>query len=409
MQLAARPYITAGTAIVGAALVSVTPMALQLPDLQERAVHLTAAAAGDTINLGLAIINENPFSVGLFPLGPMADMLGLGHLTLAQIVGFLGMGDDQLSTLLPGLVDGLGLGKATLGTLVGDLGLTDTHLAPLLNGLVSGLGLDGVTIGHLADGLGLGGVQVGTLATDLVNGLGLGGVSVDNLVDGLGLGDEKLSALAPILTALGSAVPGLNDVTFGDVVSGLGLSGVQIGRVLGDLGASDAFLTKFLDFIGVTNLTTVGGLLKLAGLSDESVFHGLATLLSDPNAGIGNVDVSSALDALGFGHATLDQLLGTLPLTMSTDQLLSGLGLDNTTLGDLLGAGLIPSGATIGGLLGSLGLDDTSLDSLLGGLNSTGVLNDSLDGLLSGTGAGSATVDDLLNGLGLFDHALVTF
>nr|WP_046284255.1 hypothetical protein [Mycobacterium sp. UM_NZ2] len=414
MQLTLNPFITGSLAITSAALVAVAPAAPQLEILQHRPVELTAvASSAAATNLGFIVIDDG--TVGLFPLGPMADMLGLGNVTLAQIVNFLGMGDDQLSDLLPGLINGLGLGHTTVGTLVSGLGLSDIGLAGLLNGLVDGLGLDSVTLGGLVDGLGLGGLNVGALALGLVDGLGLGGVTLDQLVTGLGFGDMELKDLAPILTALGSAVPGLNNVTFGDVVSGLGMSNVQLSTILTDLGGNAIFLNTLLGWVGVipglNNITTLGGLLELAGLTNAAVFPGVVNLLTDPAAGVGGISLSSALDVLGLDGVTLNQLLPTLPLNMSVASLLGGLGLDDSTLGDLLGSGLIPSGATVGGLVDSLGLSSTTLDSLIAGLNGSGLslLNDSLNDLLTNVGVDDATIGDLLTGLGLYDHALFSF
>ncbi|OBJ30055.1 MULTISPECIES: hypothetical protein [Mycolicibacter] len=414
MQLTLNPFITGSLAITSAALVAVAPAAPQLEILQHRPVELTAvASSAAATNLGFIVIDDG--TVGLFPLGPMADMLGLGNVTLAQIVNFLGMGDDQLSDLLPGLINGLGLGHTTVGTLVSGLGLSDIGLAGLLNGLVDGLGLDSVTLGGLVDGLGLGGLNVGALALGLVDGLGLGGVTLDQLVTGLGFGDMELKDLAPILTALGSAVPGLNNVTFGDVVSGLGMSNVQLSTILTDLGGNAIFLNTLLGWVGVipglNNITTLGGLLELAGLTNAAVFPGVVNLLTDPAAGVGGISLSSALDVLGLDGVTLNQLLPTLPLNMSVASLLGGLGLDDSTLGDLLGSGLIPSGATVGGLVDSLGLSSTTLDSLIAGLNGSGLslLNDSLNDLLTNVGVDDATIADLLTGLGLYDHALFSF
>ncbi|OBG35585.1 hypothetical protein [Mycolicibacter heraklionensis] len=414
MQLTLNPFITGSLAITSAALVAVAPAAPQLEILQHRPVELTAvASSAAATNLGFIVIDDG--TVGLFPLGPMADMLGLGNVTLAQIVNFLGMGDDQLSDLLPGLINGLGLGHTTVGTLVSGLGLSDIGLAGLLNGLVDGLGLDSVTLDGLVDGLGLGGLNVGALALGLVDGLGLGGVTLDQLVTGLGFGDMELKDLAPILTALGSAVPGLNNVTFGDVVSGLGMSNVQLSTILTDLGGNAIFLNTLLGWVGVipglNNITTLGGLLELAGLTNAAVFPGVVNLLTDPAAGVGGISLSSALDVLGLDGVTLNQLLPTLPLNMSVASLLGGLGLDDSTLGDLLGSGLIPSGATVGGLVDSLGLSSTTLDSLIAGLNGSGLslLNDSLNDLLTNVGVDDATIGDLLTGLGLYDHALFSF
>ncbi|MGV0746903.1 hypothetical protein [Mycolicibacter heraklionensis] len=414
MQLTLNPFITGTVAITSAALVAVAPAAPQLEILQNRPVELTAvASSAAATNLGFIVIDDG--TVGLFPLGPMADMLGLGNVTLAQIVNFLGMGDDQLSDLLPGLVNGLGLGHTTVGTLIDGLGLSDVGLAGLLNGLVDGLGLDSVTLGDVVDGLGLGGQNVGALALGLVDGLGLGGVTLDQLVSGLGFGDMELKDLAPILTALGSAVPGLNHVTFGDVVSGLGMSNVQLSTILTDLGGNAIFLNTLLGWVGVipglNNITTLGGLLELAGLTNAAIFPGVVNLLTDPAAGVGGISLSSALDVLGLDGVTLNQLLPTLPLNMSVAGLLGGLGLDDTTLGDLLGSGLIPSAATVGGLVDSLGLSSTTLDSLIAGLTGSGLslLNDSLNDLLSNVGVDDATIDDLLTGLGLYDHALFSF
>ncbi len=94
-----RPHLTAGVAVACAGLIAVAPTAPQLPRIEQHAVTLTAASA--PIDLGIAVITDH--SIGIFPFGPMLDLLGLGKTNLVQALDFLGPGDQSLSQLLGGL------------------------------------------------------------------------------------------------------------------------------------------------------------------------------------------------------------------------------------------------------------------------------------------------------------------
>ena len=65
MQLALRPYATAGVAVLGAGLIYVTPVTA--PDVEQRAVDL--AAAEDIIDL------VNPMDAGFGSLGGLSGEL----------------------------------------------------------------------------------------------------------------------------------------------------------------------------------------------------------------------------------------------------------------------------------------------------------------------------------------------
>lgn len=99
MQLALRPYVTAGVAIVGAGVIAATPITAAAPEIQNRAVTLSAAVQ----NLDLpspadagpfaAILGEaNPFATPLAessfvdPIARWAEVLELTSTNLTKLV-----------------------------------------------------------------------------------------------------------------------------------------------------------------------------------------------------------------------------------------------------------------------------------------------------------------------------------
>jgi hypothetical protein len=93
MQLALRPYATAGVAVLGAGLIYVTPVTA--PHIQQRAVDL--AAAEDIIDL------VNPIDAGF------STLIGAGGSALASVTDALTSGGGALSAevsdALPGAAD----------------------------------------------------------------------------------------------------------------------------------------------------------------------------------------------------------------------------------------------------------------------------------------------------------------
>lgn len=427
-----RLYLTGRVAVASVAALTVSATAPALVTAHEPVqlpVTLTgnataamtgdaAAMTGDAVGAAQgATAGSVPFidisggTIEIAPIGPTLDTLGLGGVQLSTIVDFLGLGDHQLGDVLNGLVGGLGLNLVTVGDIVDDLGLSDAHLAPLLNGLVNDLGMDGLTVGQLVDGIGIGDEHLAPLLSGLVDGVGLQDVTLNQLPHALGIAhwnlQNLLSASEPVLKELG-----LWHLTFGQAVNALGMGHANMGILLQDLGANNQLINFFA---GVTNLNQA---LALIGLNNAEVFPGIGGVLNDPRLGNAGLTLVQDLNRLGIGDEKLGDLVNSLDgmaflHNKTVDDVLDSLGVENTTIGDLLHSGLIPDSATVGGLIDSLGLSDDTLGGLLSDLTSSdvlsGIFGESVDDAMSSLGLGSADLDDLVDGLGIADYYLLTF
>jgi hypothetical protein len=366
-----------------------------------------AAAAASTV----PFIDFSDGTIQIAPIGPTLDLLGLGGVQLSALVDFIGLGGHQLGDVLNGLVGGLGLSAVTVSDVVNDLDLSDAQVAPLLTGLVHGMGMDDLTVGQLLDAVGVGDQHLAPLLSSLVDGLGLQNITLNQLPGALGIAhwnlQNLLSSSEPVLKELG-----LWHLTFGQAVNALGMGNGNIGLLLSDLGASN----QLINFFG--GIVNVNQALALVGLSNTEIFPGIGGVLNDPRLGNAGLTLVQDLNRLGIGDEKLGDLVQSLNGMVflhnkTVDDVLGPLGLDHTTIGQLLNAGLIPDSVTVGGLLNSLGLGDNTLGGLLNDLTSSNVLSgifgQSVDQAMNTLGLGSADLDDLVNGLGIADHYLLTF
>ncbi len=119
MQLALRPYVTAGVALVGTSLIAVTPVAPPPLELQQRAVQLTTAVGAD---LGALAASGDPtqaypvFTYGELFTNTLANLQGLGTEFLANPFPVLAQLGTNLTDYAQTLGTGLQSSLTDLGT-----------------------------------------------------------------------------------------------------------------------------------------------------------------------------------------------------------------------------------------------------------------------------------------------------
>lgn len=383
MQQTLRPYLTAGTAIVGVSLIALIPASPHSPESpvhQHKAVTLTAA---DPITPYLDLITNTVNNLGAligntlqFPI--LSQLLNdpLGSLqNLPNVISLL-------LTFLPDInIDAAGLPAGISGDIPPLLFLTVGALSPLvtvgnalfgvtadvLNVLNDPLGAISALLGSPAilanaflnaqDGIGIVGLTLPVFNGILVPGQSLDTlVDVGQLADNVGLGDQTLSGLADqfglgdqqlatIAISLFDAL-GLGDQTPVDLANAVGLGGMQVTDVA----------TAVLNALGIGQLTPAGLVEQLGG-GDQTV------------AGV----VTNVLDALGLGDQNAIQLLDATSLGTAT---VGG------ALAGLLG-GLGQSDLTVGQFVTELGLADLSVQDIG---NATQLTNTSVGSILSNLG-----------------------
>jgi hypothetical protein len=398
LQHALRPYATAGVALVGASIITVTPLAVPPPNVQARQVQLVDAwstlVADTTANLDSIISNADSSDISQVFSALLTNPLGvIGALTNVDptVTTTAGLPLTVGVELPPGLELGiaqLGAEGAMLDAINGVVGQLASDPANALNILYEGTatilnaglnGADNVSLlGGIIDIPAFNGLlapetslTVDLNLTDLVNALGLGNV---------GLGSLDLSSLLSQL--------GLGDLTLGSLFNDLGLSGETLGNLLGN--------------------PTLSGLLGDLGLGNlDAGNFGLSTLLSDLNLNtdLGDVSVTQLLNALN-----LNGDLGDISLTSLIGDLFPGLGVGSVNLGTLLNdLGLIsPLATDLNSVIGTLlGPEETALNTILSTLHlsisdlvSTTGLTDALNELTLGNG-GTLDLTTLLNDLGV--------
>jgi hypothetical protein len=400
MQHVLRPYATAGVALVGASIITVTPLAVPPPNVQARQVQLVDAwstlVADTTANLDSIISNADSSDISQVFSALLTNPLGvIGALTNVDptVTTTAGLPLTVGVELPPGLELGiaqLGAEGAMLDAINGVVGQLASDPANALNILYEGTatilnaglnGADNVSLlGGIIDIPAFNGLlapetslTVDLNLTDLVNALGLGNV---------GLGSLDLSSLLSQL--------GLGDLTLGSLFNDLGLSGETLGNLLGN--------------------PTLSGLLGDLGLGNlDAGNFGLSTLLSDLNLNtdLGDVSVTQLLNALN-----LNGDLGDISLTSLIGDLFPGLGVGSVNLGTLLGdLGLltpIVSGlnSTLDTLLGPVSaLLNPVLETISPSLSITNLVSLSgLEGVLNNLTLGNGGTLDLttlLNDLGV--------
>lgn len=443
MQLALRPYATAGVALVGASIIVVTPVAPPLPEIQAHSVKLVDAwtdlVSDTTANLSNIAANSDPTAIaGVFQAllsNPLGVIQALTDLT-PTVTTELGSLPATVNIELP---PGLELGIAQLGAwattlesvneVVGQLssnpaGAFNTLLeapATILNGFLNGednislldgtiniAGFNGIlaplqevsislNLANLLDALGVGDLSLSSLGinlTDLLNQLGLGNLDLGGLFDALGIGNDGLGSL-------------LTDATLSSLLGDLGLSGLGLGsfsltQILSDLGLNGA---TPLNELGLSTVLDAFGLdspinLSLSGLLTDLGFgslvnEGLGSLLATLPSGLLTGALSSLNGVLG---TLLNPLLSIPALGPLLSSALTAAGLNLNSLLDVSNLETALNGITIGDLLGGQGID-TTVSGLLGDLGIDIPDNLTVGGILTDLGFASGTADLTLSGL----------
>lgn len=304
MNLALRPYVTTGIAIVGASVIAVapivpTPTEIQIPNPTvqlDRAVRLAANEIEDAVN-ALAFAGANVLvSLAKLPAPLVAQLLGIPPAAAEALLAGAALG------LSGPVIGGLGAGGTAIQDIVNQLGSFD--LAAIINSLIGAPAtlIDGVVNGNYGPDVGqllLSGLPFPAFVGGLINpgGLGLGGLTLPGAIPtlqalitqllGVFGGGDMLSTLAAPVETEGQIEGAVNFLLFNLVASPIvtvaGLLGQVLAPVLGEEQAA---------------------LLPLAALGL------LGPLISGPGA-IGTA-VQDVVDSLGSGDfaGVLSTLIG---------------------------------------------------------------------------------------------------
>lgn len=346
MRKTLRPYATAGVAIVGAGIITVTPVAAPLSDVQVRDVTLTA---GDTLPDLLApwidqfnTASENATTlVDNFSLAPgvglqqlLANMSGylqdfFDDPTSNTVTSIMGQIQDNLAGVLTGYgLSGAGadtISTVTQHTLDGPGTLADLGHIGLFNELPSFLpsGIDPATVTPIVDFLAspLSGIIIGELGpylspwVALMNSISDGddfNTTLANMVGAFFNGaDVNLDSLIPAIEQAGIFPPGMNVANLDFALGGLLSPGsVAVGPYEFADTSTPAVGGSIFNSVGIslTNVPVLGNIVlnsqpigPLAAM--EAWGQTIGALLGSGWDGKGAVDVSPPL--LGIDLPTI--------------------------------------------------------------------------------------------------------
>ncbi|WP_123025369.1 hypothetical protein [Mycolicibacterium stellerae] len=291
MQLALRPYVTTGVALVGASVLVAAPISVTPPDIQmsnptvqvERAVQLTANEIENAVNKLVFAATEAGVSIAQLTTPLVAQILGVSE-TEAAI--FLALGTI-------GLFGPLISGTGAIGTALQDIVDSD-GLEELLNNLIG-------APGTIADGFVNGGYGPNLVS---LLGLGLPTTAYTLLAGGLinpGDVEDLLTYFAPGTYVASGAIPTLQslvDQLFG-LFSTTSMSAESVSALAApapDSTIEDGINSLLYTLTGATlSVVELGAPLvaKILGVSeaDAEAFLGLATvgLLGPAISGTGAV------------------------------------------------------------------------------------------------------------------------
>jgi hypothetical protein len=308
MQLALRPYVTTGVAIVGASVIAVapivpTPTEIQIPNpvtQLERGVQLTANEIEDAVNQVIFAVTQVGVRIATLPAPIVAQLLDVPEEVAQALLAGAALG------LSGPLIGGGGALGAALQDIVDELGGGD--IAGLINALI---GAPATLIGGFVNG-GYG-PNVSTLVglPEIIN------VLVGGLINpgGLGLGGITLPGAIPTLQALVEQILG--------ALGGGGVMAAAVAPLAAPVateGQIEAAVNALLFTLVATPIVTVSGFLGslLEPLIGEEAAAALpiaalglfGPLISGPGA-IGAA-VQDVVDSLGSGDfaGILSALIG---------------------------------------------------------------------------------------------------
>jgi len=458
MQQVMRPYATAGIALVGAAMIAVTPIAAPVPDIQMRPVKLVDAwsnliadstanwqnilngADSSAISQVFSLLATNPSGVigALSNLTPTVttDLTSLPGTISVQLppglelaiaeLGSTATTFNAISSVLPELTSNP---YEALGTVLNGY-LNGTDNISLLNGTINIAGFNGIlaplqdvsvnlNLTNLVNALGLSDLNLSNLdLTSLLSQLGLGNLTLGSLFSDLGLSNDGLGTLLANgsgVTSLGGLLNllGLDNLGSGDSIT-LGLTNILQG--LGLDTNLDLNSLKLADVLGAFDINSP--LKDLSGLSLSSILSSFGVTVPT-EATLGSTTLTSLVDSLGLGGLWLGTLLSdaeplvpapvaTVIATLLATPLVEGL-LNQVNLGDLLSSLKLGNGGSLSldTLLGDLGislpssmvLDNTTIAEVLASLGIKLPGDLTIGGVLGDLGFSSATGDLTLGGL----------
>ncbi|MEO6792443.1 MAG: hypothetical protein ABI253_05690, partial [Mycobacterium sp.] len=357
-QLALRPYVTAGIAVVGVGMIAITPVAPVLPMTLPSASAVSPAVA---LTTSYAELFDNTMA-NLTNISSNADMSAISQVFTALFTNPLGV-IGAFTNMTPDVTTDITSLPATVSV----------QLPPGLELLIANLGSQAATmnavhgvLSNLSDPTTLLNAPA-TILNAYLNGEDnlslLGGIINIPVFNGILAPEQDLGIdlnLIQLLDALGLGNLDLSNLNVNGLLDQLGLGNLTLGSLLGELGISGDGLGDLLK-VG-SNVTDLGGLLSFLGLGDL----GLGSLsLTNVLSGLG-LDANVNLNSLG-----LDQILSAFGLNpdinLGLGTLLTDLGfgsLVNSSLGTLLDG--LPGGV----LTGITGALNGILGPLLGPLTS---------------------------------------
>lgn len=327
MQLALRPYVTTGVAIVGASVIAVAPIAPTPPDIRipnptvqvDRAVQLTANEIENLFNQAAFVGAQLVTTLAKLPSPVVAQLLGIPEPAAQLLLAGAALG------LSGPLISGTGAGGAALQDVVDQLGSGD--LAALINALIGAPAtlIDGLVNGNygpnLASLLGLPAQFITVLAGGLINPGGL------DLLAGIITLPGTIPTLQALITQLTTVLGG------GDILA----AAAPLALPVESEGAIEAAVNALLFNLVATPIVTIAGLLgqvlapvlgeEEAAMLPLAALGLLGPLISGPGA-FGSA-VQDVVDSLGSGDfaGVLTTLIGA-PATIIDGFVNGGYGPD---------------------------------------------------------------------------------
>lgn len=344
MQLALRPYVTTGVAIVGASVIAVapivpTPTEIQVPNplvQVDRAVTLTANEIEGAVNQLIFAATDIGLRLATLPAPLVAQILGISN---EEAQAFLALGTVGL---LGSLISGTGATGTGIQDIVNELGGGD--VAGLLNSLIGfpATIIDGIVNGGYGPDLSplLAEAVAGVLSEAL--GIPIPPEAIGTVLAGGLINEFTPLSLAPpigvIVSGLFPTLQGLVDRLLGSLTGGGDemLAAAAVVPVESE-GAIEGAINALLLNLVARPIVTVAGLLgtilapvlgeEEAALLPIAALGLFGPLISGPGA-VGTA-IQDVVDSLGSGNfaGVLSELIGA-PATVIDGVVNGGYGPD---------------------------------------------------------------------------------
>lgn len=343
MQLALRPYVTTGVAIVGASVIAVapivpTPTEIQVPNplvQVDRAVTLTANEIEDAVNQLIFAATDIGLRLATLPAPLVAQILGISN---EEAQAFLALGTVGL---LGSLISGTGATGTGIQDIVNELGGGD--VAGLLNSLIGfpATIIDGIVNGGYGPDLSplLAEAVAGVLSEAL--GIPIPPEAIGTVLAGGLINEFTPLSLAPpigvIVSGLFPTLQGLVDRLLGSLTGGGDEMMAAAVVPVESEGAIEGAINALLLNLVARPIVTVAGLLgtilapvlgeEEAALLPIAALGLFGPLISGPGA-VGTA-IQDVVDSLGSGDfaGVLSELIGA-PATVIDGVVNGGYGPD---------------------------------------------------------------------------------